>query len=81
MACICSDFDKRMGFDTEAKRELRNKVLSVIWQDSQAWKECWIYTNAYGTEGFIPPQGLDWSGFRDSTYTAVCRMAAHLGIK
>jgi hypothetical protein len=33
----------------------------------KAYKLAWEFTDAYGAPGLIPPQGYDWSGFRDST--------------
>jgi len=33
----------------------------------EAYKAAWHYTDAYGEMGYIPPQGYDWSGFRDSS--------------
>jgi hypothetical protein len=34
---------------------------------NKAYKLAWEFTDAYGAPGFIPTQGYDWSGFRDST--------------
>lgn len=70
----------RDGFDTEQKRALRKTVLQRIHGDSKAWTRCWRFTDAYGVDGFMPSQGYDWSGFRDSTYTAICKMADALRI-
>ncbi len=33
----------------------------------EAYEEAWKYTDAYGSVGFVPEQGYDWSGFRDSS--------------
>lgn len=33
----------------------------------EAYKAAWKYTDAYGERGYIPAQGYDWSGFRDSS--------------
>ena len=33
----------------------------------KAYKAAWQYTDAYGKLGFMPSQGYDWSGFRDSS--------------
>jgi hypothetical protein len=41
----------------------------------KAYKEAWKYTDAYGHPGYIPPQGYDWSGFRDSSELANTRSA------
>jgi hypothetical protein len=36
-----------------------------------AWQE----TDAYGPKGHVPPQGYDWSGYRDSSEEATTRIA------
>lgn len=38
----------------------------------------WSLTDAYGEEGYLPPQGWDWSGIRDSSDEAKGRMARYL---
>lgn len=34
---------------------------------NEAYEAAWKYTDAYGSPGFMPSQGYDWSGFRDSS--------------
>lgn len=34
---------------------------------SEAYRAAWKHTDAYGPLGYMPDQGYDWSGFRDST--------------
>jgi hypothetical protein len=75
-----SDLLTENGFDTAAKIALRRKVLNRIYPDSRAWARLWRYTDAYGTPGYLPAQGHDWSGFRDSSYHAIQRMADALKI-
>ena len=76
------EFSKRLfidnGFDTDDKIALRNEVLAKVYADGRLWAELWPLTDAYGVEGFIPPQGFDWSGFRDSTYAAILKMSAKI---
>jgi len=36
----------------------------------------WALQDGYGKPGFTPPQGWDWSGIRDSTDSAIRKMAA-----
>jgi|SRR5215467_7617140 len=54
---------------------LRRQVLNRIYNDVSLWEKCWPLTDAYGEPGFEPPQGLDWSGFRDSSDEAIIAMA------
>ena len=68
------------GFTTPARRALRSAVLERINKDAELWERCWPYTDAYGPAGEVPAQGYDWSGFRDSSYTAINAMARELGI-
>jgi len=43
---------------------LRNKI----------YEEVWKLQDGYGTPGFMPPQGWDWSGIRDSSAEAKDQM-------
>jgi hypothetical protein len=61
-------------------QKLRERVLTTIYDDDALWEKCWPYTDAYGPEGYMPPQGYDWSGFRDSSPAAIKRMAECLGL-
>jgi hypothetical protein len=40
-----------------------------------AYVAAWKHTDAYGDLGFIPSQGYDWSGFRDSSKESTKRSA------
>jgi hypothetical protein len=42
---------------------------------NEAYKAAWKHTDAYGEQGHIPPQGYDWSGFRDSSKESTARSA------
>jgi len=52
----------------------RVRILSAIQRDANLWAICWEFTDAYGEVGFVPTQGYDWSGFRDSSDAAVAQM-------
>jgi hypothetical protein len=66
--------------DKELAAKLRTAVLTRIRDDPKAWDLCWPLTDAYGPVGHMPPQGMDWSGFRDSSDAAIVRMATALDI-
>lgn len=40
----------------------------------------WELSDGYGIPGYVPPQGHDWSGIRDSSPAAMMRMAEALGL-
>lgn len=42
---------------------------------NQVYSYAWTYTDAYGGKGYIPPQGYDWSGFRDSSANSTKEVA------
>lgn len=73
-----------MGFNSEEKRELRRRVLKAAYElartDDKRNDEIWEAQDGYGSPGYTPPQGWDWSGIRDSSYRAVVEMAEILGI-
>ena len=54
---------------------IRREVLKRIRDDDTLWAQLWPLTDAYGEPGLIPPQGYDWSGFRDSSDAAIAQMA------
>jgi hypothetical protein len=56
----------------------REAVLTEIYDNAELWELCWPLTDAYGEPGLVPPQGYDWSGFRDSSDEAIAAMAAVL---
>jgi hypothetical protein len=45
-------------------------IKTVNWEDKRIWE----LTDAYGEKGYIPSQGCDWSGIRDSSLEAVWKM-------
>lgn len=69
------------GFDSEDKLWLREVTLRFIQQNPQLGDDLWPLTDGYGTPGFMPVQGWDWSGFRDSSYDAIAQMAQRLDIE
>jgi len=65
---------------TTTATDLRRRVLAALDRNPAAWERCWPYTDAYGEPGYLPPQGYDWSGFRDSSDDAIRAMAEELGV-
>lgn len=59
----------------------RREMMEAI---RQAWTNgpeeqslaIWAKSDGYGIEGFVPPQGYDWSGIRDSSRAAIRTMYA-----
>lgn len=45
-------------------------ISGVNWVDNKIWK----FSDGYGKEGYIPVQGHDWSGIRDSSVGAIWEM-------
>ena len=45
-------------------------IKNVNWKDKRIWE----LTDAYGEKGYIPSQGYDWSGIRDSSLEAIWKM-------
>jgi hypothetical protein len=43
-------------------------------QHNEVYKAVYAKNDAYGPEGFVPPQGYDWSGIRDSSDSAKTKM-------
>ncbi len=43
-------------------------------QKNELYKRVYAQSDAYGPVGFIPSQGYDWSGVRDSTEESVVAM-------
>ena len=50
--------------------EMRQYLHSVDWTHP----EIWALSDGYGAPGYVPAQGYDWSGVRDSTEDALRRM-------
>jgi hypothetical protein len=72
---------RKQGFDTDAKLNLRARVLLAIRNRPDFDDRCWQYTDAYGEPGLVPPQGWDWSAYRDSSWPAIKAMADEIGFK
>lgn len=45
-------------------------ISGVNWADNKIWK----LSDGYGKKGYIPVQGYDWSGIRDSSNEAIWEM-------
>ena len=41
-------------------------------------EETWNLQDGYGEQGFMPTQGWDWSGIRDSSDEAIINMANNI---
>jgi hypothetical protein len=54
------------------------KAIHEAWMDVNASTETlvalWAESDGYGEQGYVPEQGYDWSGIRDSTPDAVRAM-------
>lgn len=56
----------------------RGLLVKEIWDgnNNKAALEIWDESDGYGEQGYIPCQGYDWSGIRDSSPEAWARMFA-----
>jgi len=63
----------------KATREEKLAALRFLWERGNAatLAELWSMQDGYGVPGFMPEQGYDWSGVRDSSDAAVDAMFAH----
>lgn len=54
------------------------KAIHEAWMDVNASNETlvalWAESDGYGEQGYVPEQGYDWSGIRDSTSDAIRAM-------
>jgi len=69
------EFDLRItGIDSNGIRFSAWMPLGLIhsldWDDD----EFWSLSDGYGPKGFIPSQGKDWSGIRDSSDETIWKM-------
>jgi predicted xylose isomerase-like sugar epimerase len=55
------------------RREERMEYLYKAWQEgtNEFCEALWDLQDGYGIAGYVPPQGYDWSGIRDSSDAAV----------
>lgn len=56
----------------EGRKLITNIVCRTI--DDEVWK----LQDGYGSPGWTPSQGWDWSGIRDSSKNAILRIAAKI---
>lgn len=71
--CGC-DWNGRCGIHADMMRTIR----AAAWESGseKLFRKVWSFSDGYGEPGFIPVQGYDWSGIRDSTPEAVEAMFA-----
>lgn len=62
------------------QRDNRRWMMEIIYkawresEDNEFMGELYALSDGYGDAGYIPEQGYDWSGIRDSSDQAVCAM-------
>jgi hypothetical protein len=51
--------------------------IGLMWNHGSAedMRTLWELSDGYGPTGFVPPQGFDWSGIRDSSRREINAMA------
>lgn len=49
-------------------------LIDMACDDPQTSKQIWALQDGYGKPGFMPAQGWDWSGIRDSSDEALAKM-------
>lgn len=56
------------------------RAIRQVWDnaDNRLCRRIWNKSDGYGAPGFVPPQGYDWSGIRDSSPQGVEAMFAAL---
>ena len=85
--CGCNIADGRCARHTQMMRQIRafwdqpmtapvSNAERRTW--NQRFEQIWSLSDGYGTPGFMPAQGYDWSGIRDSSPEAVERMHERL---
>lgn len=59
-----------------SERTTKMRAIHAAWQagNNEAMLAIWALSDGYGEQGYIPEQGYDWSGIRDSTAEAVDAM-------
>jgi hypothetical protein len=67
-ACGCSLDDGRCAAHAAMMTDIHQ-----AWQsgDTDTMLRVWSLSDGYGVAGFIPEQGYDWSGIRDSSTAAI----------
>lgn len=66
--CGCSLMEGRCAPHAAMVREIHEAWVNGTAEAGQA---IWAYSDGYGSPGFIPEQGYDWSGIRDSSTDAI----------
>ena len=69
----CSDWELVCAVnhdENDLPHDLQNTLMTTTWRKQ----------DGYGTPGFSPPQGWDWSAIRDSTEQAKKEMAQAIRI-
>lgn len=69
--CGCSLMDGRCAVHGAMMREVHQ-----AWQagSAAASEVIWSLSDGYGETGYVPEQGYDWSGVRDSSTAAIKAM-------
>jgi hypothetical protein len=49
-------------------------IHRVVYLEGRYLNETWALQDGYGEPGYVPDQGWDWSGIRDSSPAATKRM-------
>ena len=52
------------------------QIAEAFDHNEAAHDEIWALQDGYGSPGYTPPQGQDWSGIRDSSEDAMAKMLA-----
>lgn len=68
LECGCSLIDGRCDKHAAMMREIH-----AVWQDGPADMVFLLFSmqDGYGEAGYVPEQGFDWSGVRDSSIEAI----------
>lgn len=67
LECGCSLKDGRCP----RHRRMMEQISFTYYSDEVKGDAIWDLSDGYGEPGFIPEQGYDWSGIRDSSIEAV----------
>jgi hypothetical protein len=75
----CDDCGGDDGWTRCQKHADMMKAIADVWYsdekvDRRLLRAIWAESDGYGEPGFVPPQGYDWSGVRDSSPASIERM-------